>query len=196
MLFPTAHFLAIGLGLVTSDYTGKVLVEHTGEIDGMASAVAMVPEARFGVVVLTNLGSGIFAPTALARQVVDMQLGRASSDWSHRMRGSYDSVARLERAAAAAFAAQGVPNTKPSLPLAGYAGTYADSAFGAMTVREEKGVLSFDFGPKRRGTLEHWHFDTFRSHPTNPALEEGTFQFRLDPTSAVAEVQAEFSGAG
>jgi len=196
MLFPGAHFLAIGLGLVTSDYAGKVLVEHTGEIDGMASAVAMVPEARFGVVVLTNLGSGIFAPTALARQIVDMQLGRPSIDWSHRMRVSYDSLTRLERGAVAAFAAQRVPNTKPSLPLAAYAGTYADSAFGAMTVREENGVLSFDFGPSRRGTLEHWHFDTFRSHPSNPALEDGTFQFRLDPTGGVAEVQMDFNGAG
>ena len=196
MLFPAAHFLAIGLGLVTSDYAGKVLVEHTGEIDGMASAVAMVPDARFGVVVLTNLGSGIFAPTALARQIVDMQLGRTSSDWSHQMRASYDSVSRLERAAAAAFAAQRVPNTKPSLPVAAYAGTYADSAFGEMVIRDDNGTLSFDFGPMRRGTLEHWHFDTFRSHMSNPALENGTFQFRLDPTGGVADVQMDFGGAG
>ena len=95
-------------------------------IDGMASAVAMVPEARFGVVVLTNLGSGILAPTALARQIVDMQLGRASTDWSRRLRLSYDSVGRLQRAAVAAFAARRVPDTKPSLRLAAYAGTYGD----------------------------------------------------------------------
>ena len=195
-LFPTAHFISIGLGLVSSDYAGKVLVEHTGEIDGMASAVAMVPESRFGVVVLTNLGSGIHAPTALARQIVDMQLGRASIDWSHRLRVAYDSLVARERSAAAAFAAQRVPNTKPSLPLAAYAGTYADSAFGAMTIREENGGLSFDFGPMRRGTLEHWHLDTFRSHPFNPALEEGTFQFRLDPTGGVAGVQVNFGDAG
>ena len=196
ILFPTAHFLAFGLGLATSDYAGQLLVEHTGEIDGMASAVAMVPEARFGVVVLTNLGSGILAPTALARQIVDMQLGRASTDWSRRLRLSYDSVGRLQRAAVAAFAARRVPDTKPSLRLAAYAGTYADSAFGAMTIREVNGTLSFDFGAKRRGTLEHWHFDTFRAHPTNPTLEEGTFQFRLDPTGAVADVQIDFGGAG
>ena len=196
ILFPTAHFLAFGLGFVTSDYAGKLLVEHTGEIDGMASAVAMVPEARFGVVVLTNLGSNSFAPTALARRIVDLQLGNASIDWSHKLRAAYDSLAGLEHAANAAFVARRVPDTKTSLPVAAYAGTYADSAFGAMTIREENGVLSFDFGPKRRGTLEHWHFDTFRSHPSNPALEDGTFLFRLDPTGAVAEVQMDFNGAG
>jgi hypothetical protein len=196
ILFPSAHFLTFGFGLAASDYDGKLLVEHTGEIDGMASAVAMVPEARFGVVVLTNLGSGILAPTALARRIVDMQLGSTSIDWSHKLRASYDSVTRLERAAESAFAAQRVPNTKPSLPLAAYAGTYADSAFGEMTIREQNGSLSFDFGPMRRGTLEHWHFDTFRSHSANPALGEATFQFHLDPTGGVADVQMDFSGAG
>ena len=196
VLFPTAHFLSFGLGFATSDYAGKLLVEHTGEIDGMASAVAMVPEARLGVVVLTNLGSGIFAPTALARRIVDLQLGNASIDWSHKLRASYDSVAGLERAAIAAFAAQRVPNTKPSLPLAAYAGTYADSAFGEMTIRDDNGRLSFDFGPMRRGTLEHWHYDTFRSHASNPALGEAMFQFRLDPTGAVADVTLDVSGAG
>ena len=196
VLFPTAHFLAFGLGFATSDYAGKLLVEHTGEIDGMASAVAMVPEARFGVVVLTNLGSGILAPTALARRIVDLQLGNGSIDWSHKLRASYDSVTRLERAAESALEAERVPNTKPSLPLAAYAGTYADSAFGEMTIRDDNGTLSFDFGPMRRGTLEHWHFDTFRSHTTNPALGEATFQFHLDPTGAVADVQLDVNGAG
>lgn len=105
-------------------------------------------------------------------------------------------MTNLERAATAAFAAQRVPNTKPSLPLAAYAGTYADSAFGEMTIRDDNGRLSFDFGPMRRGTLEHWHFDTFRSHATNPALGEATFQFRLDPTGTVADVQLDVSGAG
>src|SRR5574338_720118 len=45
VMFPTAHLLSFGLGFATSDYAGKLLVEHTGEIDGMASAVALVPEA-------------------------------------------------------------------------------------------------------------------------------------------------------
>jgi len=196
IMFPTAHLISFGLGLVTSDYAGKLLVEHTGEIDGMASAIAMVPEARFGVVVLTNMGSGIFAPTALARRIVDLQLGTVSIDWSHKLRASYDSLSTLERVAEAAFVAQRVPNTRPSLPLPAYTGTYGDSAFGEMTVREENGTLSYDFGPMRRGILEHWHFDTFRSQPTNPALSTMTFHFRLDPAGQVADVELDVGAAG
>jgi CubicO group peptidase (beta-lactamase class C family) len=196
VMFPTAHLVSFGLGLVTSDYAGKLLVEHTGEIDGMASAVAMVPEAHFGVVVLTNLGSGILAPTALARRIVDMQLGIAPIDWSHRLHASYDSVAALEKAAEDAFVAQRVPNTRPSLPLAGYTGTYADSAFGEMKITEQNGKLSFDFGPARRGTLEHWHFDTFRGHPTNTALSTVMLHFRLDVAGNVADVEMDAGGAG
>ena len=196
VLFPTAHFLSFGLGLATSDYAGKLLVEHTGEIDGMASAIAMVPEARFGVVVLTNMGSGILAPTALARRIIDLQLGHASIDWSRKLRAAYDSVMGLEQAAESTLAAHRVPNTRPSLPIDAYAGTYADSAFGEMTIRDERGTLSFDFGPMRRGTLEHWQYDTFRSHPTNPALGTFTFHFRLDAFGSVADVEIDAGAAG
>ena len=195
-LFPTAHFLAFGLGFATSDYAGKLLVEHTGEIDGMASAVALMPEAHLGVVVLTNLGSNILAPTALARRIVDLELGTTSIDWSHKLRATYDSAMAMQQAAEAAFIAQRVPNTRPSLPLSAYTGTYADSAFGEMKIREANGALSFDFGPARRGTLEHWQFDTFLAHPTNPALSTATMHFRLDAMGAVADVELDAGGAG
>jgi CubicO group peptidase (beta-lactamase class C family) len=196
IMFPKAHLIAYGLGLMVSDYSGKLLVEHTGEIDGMASAVAMVPEARFGVVVLTNMGSGVMVPTGLAHRIVDMALGEPAIDWSHKLRVTYDSLSALERGAESAFVAQRVPNTRPSLPLSAYAGSYTDSAFGTMQIREKDGALSFDFGPMRRGTLEHWHFDTFRSRPTNPALATATLHFHLDPTGAVSDVQVDFGGAG
>jgi CubicO group peptidase (beta-lactamase class C family) len=196
IMFPKAHLMAYGLGLMVSDYSGKLLVEHTGEIDGMASAIAMVPEARFGVVVLTNMGSGVMVPTALAHRIVDLALREPATDWSHRLRVTYDSLSAVERAAESAFIAQRVPNTRPTLPPGAYAGTYTDRAFGDLQVREKDGTLSFDFGPMRRGTLEHWHFDTFRSRPTNPALSTATLQFRLDPAGAVADVQVDFGGAG
>ena len=40
-----------------------------------------------------------------------------------------------------------VPNTKPSLDLADYAGTYADEFYGDVTIAEENGHLVMRFGP-------------------------------------------------
>jgi hypothetical protein len=45
-------------------------------------------------------------------------------------------------------------------------GTYEDAWYGAATVRIESGhlVLSFDHTPNMVGELEHWQYDTFKTH--------------------------------
>ena len=57
-----------------------------------------------------------------------------------------------------------VPNTKPSLALANYAGTYADKLYGNVIISEEGGRLVMRFGPAPNfvADLEHWHYDTFQ----------------------------------
>ena len=57
-----------------------------------------------------------------------------------------------------------VPDTKPSLPLSAYAGTYGGQMYGDARVTEENGRLVVRLlpSPNYVGDLEHWHFDTFR----------------------------------
>ena len=60
---PSAHLMAYGLGWFLSDYEGKYLVQHGGNIDGMTALVAMLPEEHFGIVILSNM-NGSQLPTA------------------------------------------------------------------------------------------------------------------------------------
>jgi hypothetical protein len=64
-------------------------------------------------------------------------------------------------AAAKAAEAKRVTGTKPSLPLARYAGAYADSLYGDATVRSAGETLRLRVGTLE-GALEHWQYDTFR----------------------------------
>jgi len=194
-MFPDAHLVAYGLGFLLSDHAGKLLVEHNGEIDGMTSAVAMVPEAHFGVVVLTNM-AGVNTSTALARYVVDRELNVRPRDWSHELKVKTDSLDRLMEAAIASGAGERLPDTKPTLPLSAYAGTYADSAFGELTVTERNGRLSFARGPRLGAPLEHWSYDTFRSPPVSATVPPATLHFRVDAAGRVADVEVEFGGMG
>jgi len=59
-----------------------------------------------------------------------------------------------------------LPGTKPSLPLAGYAGTYTAQMYGDVTVTEENGHLVMRLGPAPNfvADLEHWQLDTFQIH--------------------------------
>ena len=68
------------LGLETRDYRGKLLLTHTGGLPGYVSRVAMIPELRLGVVVLTNQESGL-AFNAIAYRVLDHYLGVKAPDY-------------------------------------------------------------------------------------------------------------------
>ena len=87
-----------------------------------------------------------------------------------------------------------MPNTRPSLPLAQYAGTYADSLYGDVVVKEQDGKLTLTFGPIWRGELEHWHFDTFRTKFDTPVLGPIPVLFRLNAAGKVDEMVLDMAG--
>jgi CubicO group peptidase (beta-lactamase class C family) len=190
---PSAHLMAYGLGWFLSDYEGSYLVQHGGNIDGMTALVAMLPEEKFGIVILSNM-NGSTLPTAVMLRALDHQLKRQPKDWSAELRARADSQQTQARAAQARAAAQRVPNTKPSLPLSEYVGTYADSLYGTAKVTEENGTLHFAFGPTWRGPLEHWHFNTFRMRLDTPVLPPAPVHFRLNPAGKVEDVQVDLAG--
>ena len=76
---PTRHFNLYGLGWVLSDYHGRLMVSHGGGLDGMTSQVAMLPEERLGVVVLTNSETPL--SSVIVNKVIDEFLGVPERDW-------------------------------------------------------------------------------------------------------------------
>jgi CubicO group peptidase (beta-lactamase class C family) len=190
---PSAHLMAYGLGWFLSDYEGKYLVQHGGNIDGMTALVAMLPEEKFGIVILSNM-NGSQLPTAVMLRALDMQLKRPARDWSAQMRSRTDSLLARARANQARTA-QRVPNTKPSLALSEYAGTYTDSAYGVVKVAESNGTLNFTYGQTWRGPLEHWHYDTFHLKLDTPVLPPAPVTFRLNAAGKVDEMVVDLAGS-
>lgn len=159
---PTRHFSLYGLGWILGDYQGRLLVTHGGGLDGMVSQVALMPEEKLGIVVLTNSETAL--STVLVNKGLDVFLGVAPRDWSSEFLARSKQNEEAAKTAAKKIEDSRVPNTKPSLPLSAYAGTYAGVMFGDGIVSEENGklVLKFVPSPLFVGDLEHWHFDTFR----------------------------------
>ena len=81
LFYPEAHFLNYGLGWFLHDYKGRKVVEHGGAIDGMRAQVAMLPEEKLGLVILTNM-DGTILPLALMFRIFDAYLGAPQRDWS------------------------------------------------------------------------------------------------------------------
>ena len=189
-LYPEAHFLNYGLGWFLSDYRGRKLVEHGGSIDGMRALVAMIPEEKLGVVILTNL-SGTILSIPLSYRIFDAYLGAPARDWSAEMLKTMNALEEQARAAAAKVEAERVSGTKPSLALDKYAGDYQSDMYGDATVALDNGTLTLRRGRNFTGTLEHWHYDVFRVTWGDRQLGKQFVSFRLDQKGQIAEMNIE-----
>ena len=78
-------------------------------------------------------------------------------------------------------------NSKPSLPLAKYAGVYNDAWYGPITIRVENGglVISFDHSPGMVGDLQHWQYDTFKAHWRVRTIEDAFVAFSLNADGTI-----------
>jgi hypothetical protein len=163
---------------------------HTGSIDGYVAIVGLIPERGLGVVVFANRDHAELRH-AVMWTVFDAYLGAPPRDWSAELKGMFDSVDARQAARRAEREAQRVPDTRPSMPLEAYAGSYADSALGTVVVRLEHGQLTYARSSFVRGTLEHWHFETFRVRWDHGWLEPTLVTFRPGADGAVAALDLE-----
>jgi hypothetical protein len=185
---PGAKFLTYGLGWMQRDYRGRTLVWHGGSIDGMRSQVALIPEEKLGMVILSNRGNQLL-PEALVYRVCDLYFADAPKDWSadlRKVQNEIDTLRKLNEMKDMLFRAK---DTNPSLPLEKYAGTYTSELYGDVKVTLDNGKLTLRYGEGYVGDLEHWHYDSFRATWTNPREPKALVTFVLNAQGAVGELR-------
>jgi len=190
VLYPEAHFITYGMGWFLSDYRGRKIVEHGGAIDGMRAEVAMMPEEKLGVVILTNKNGSVL-PQALMFKVFDGYLGGQQRDWSAEILKSFKALEAQALAAEKKAEAERVKGTSPSLALEKYAGAYKSEMYGDAKVTLEKGKLVAHYGPGFTGDLEHWHYDTFRVTWRDRMEGKGLVSFTLNPQGKIEGMKVE-----
>lgn len=158
----TPNFAGYGEGWTLTDYRGEKLVWHTGGWPGMVSRLTLVPEEGVGVIVLTNAEVGA-AFHAVTLRALDLMLGAPETDWLAAYRAA---VAQADEKADEDWEkhlAARDARSKPSLPLASYAGTYRDPWYGDVVVEQAGRDLRLRFTrtPALVGTLSHWQHDSF-----------------------------------
>jgi hypothetical protein len=185
------NLLGYALGLGVLDYRGKYLLQHTGGLPGYLSKVAMMPELRLGVAVLTNQESGA-AFNSIAYRVLDHYIGAKSVDYPAIYARLVEENRQKLRAAARKAAAGRDSTSGPSLPLARYAGTYRDPWYGDVAIVDEGGKLAIRFvpTPSMVGDLVHWQHDTFLARWRDRELRADAYAtFSLDPHGGIAELR-------
>jgi CubicO group peptidase (beta-lactamase class C family) len=187
------HLRAYALGWFVSDYHGKLRAEHDGSIDGYFSKVILIPEAKVGAAALTNSDTAV--ADALANRAIDALLGLPPRDRSGEALARKRAADAAKRAARERADAARAKDSKPSLPLAQYAGRYGGDLYGDVAVAEEDGrlVLRFVPAPAFVADLEHWQYDTFRVRwrALNAYVPDGWATFVLDRRGRPAELRVD-----
>lgn len=187
----SGHFWAYGLGWFLTDYRARKVVMHGGGFD---SFIAMMPEEKLGVAVLTNLRGGPGSRTndlrvALPFWVFDAYLGAPQRDWSADFlaKAKADRIRRQE--SVERQEAQRERGTRPSLPIERYLGTYSHAALGEVRVAHDDDKLVLQFPGGGGGDLEHWHYDVFRVTWKGMLPIHDIVMFAIDAAGRVEELR-------
>jgi CubicO group peptidase (beta-lactamase class C family) len=159
---PTRHFSGVAMGWFVYDYHGRKVINHSGGLDGMLSYTVLIPEENTGFVILSNSESAGFA--IMMNKIRDVFVNAPKRDYNTEAAANAARSKTAEAEEAKKVDASRVVNTKPTLNLSAYAGTYSDQMYGDIRIAEENGKLVMRFLPSPNfvADLEHWHFDTFQ----------------------------------
>jgi len=159
---------------LTTKYEPYSLVWHNGETSGIKSVIQIIPEAKLGIVVLTNM-SDTPLPEALGKKFVDLYFGNPLKDWSA------ESLKATKAALSQEAEIPDIHKEKP-LPLEAYAGKYVNPVYGEIVISIEGENLVFAIGPKQsKIVLTHWNRDTFLFSVPDFMDEGGFVHFQIDP---------------
>ena len=182
-------FQAYALGWGIRDYRGTKIVTHGGAVLGFQSVVTLIPSRNIGFAIEINSEDGEIV-LGLMYELLDHYLGFSRNDWPEKY-----STFKQERLAGA-LKALDAPTAKPakvgpSLPLARYAGTYADPWYGNIEVGVRGRSLTIDFKstPRMGGALEHWQYDTFVTRFDDKTIEPAYVTFALDADGKVERIK-------
>jgi CubicO group peptidase (beta-lactamase class C family) len=172
------HFYAYGLGWFLQDYKGRLLAMHTGSLYGANALAAIVPEERLGLVILINAGPVEFRH-AFMYDVVDRFLNSRGKDWNADLLKLYGELQEQANAQRAETLRKRPAKTRPSLPLADYAGMYSDPLIGdTQIVLASNGTLTLAMQPGAAFNLTHWSYDAFEASDTRAPDERFLLTFR------------------
>jgi CubicO group peptidase (beta-lactamase class C family) len=186
----TPTFDAYALGWDVRDYHGTRIVWHAGGLFGMTSTVVLIPERKVAFAI--ELNSEEAEPRhGLMWELIDHYLGLPRQDWPARFKAYR--AQRISSAVAAVSVKTKAPvGIGPSLPLARYAGRYADPWYGPIRIGNDKRGLTVDFTPTPRmsGRLEHYQYDTFIARFDDTNIEPAYLTFALDAEGGIARITA------
>ncbi|MDR3101555.1 MAG: serine hydrolase [Paraburkholderia sp.] len=158
--FDVIEDLHYGLGLQTGRYRGERVLMHTGSWLGWGTIMAMMPERKMGVAVLTNFEPS-YAREVLVYSVLDRLCGYPRTDWFARFKAKHREDLVQSILDSDAYKRSRRLNAPPTHPMDSYAGDFEHAAYGRISIANDAGTLVWSWRGLS-GCLEHRHYNVFK----------------------------------
>ncbi|MDE3253227.1 MAG: serine hydrolase [Bacteroidota bacterium] len=177
------HFTGYGLGIFMTDYNGKQVYWHTGGAFGFVTNTCFVPEAKLGIIILTNNDNQNFYE-ALRYQILDAYLGVPYVNRSQQFLPAYHSERKSVLEAVQQMEAR-VGKETPSLALDKYTGDYENKLYGLIHISKTGNELLITFKGHRNLTasLQYMSQGEWLMKYSNPAF--GIFPLHFEITKEI-----------
>lgn len=173
-----------GMGRHTAVYRGRLLSYHGGLLCAMYSQVSYLPVERLGVVVFA-IGShcGGVLRDSITWNVYERLLGMDETPWNARFLPIVAKDKETQVAARSKASSGRVGGTRPSHPIADYAGTFEHRLYPPLRIGTAGDALELRFRAFAL-PLEHVHYERFDT-PDDEIHGKWSINFSIDPQGEI-----------
>lgn len=177
------NFKAYGLGWFMMDYQGKKVIHHGGGLPGYITQIAMVPEEKLGVIIMSN--DGTMLPYAVLYKILDeFLIGKGKKeDWVAKFLEFEKKKIEAAENYQTKLNEKFVKKAANTLSISSFAGTYEDEMYGKADIYLEKKKLVLKLLPSNlvfTSELIPWYKNGFKIKFKDPFLPEGLVNFDIE----------------
>ncbi|MGB5654488.1 MAG: serine hydrolase [Robiginitalea sp.] len=184
------NWTSYGLGWFQHDYRGEKLDFHTGSIGGLVAIAGVIHEKNTAVYFLANRDHAELRHAFMYKALDLWAFEDGGRPWHKEIYALYEGLQKENTDNEMALVEKRVQNTRPSMPLSAYSGTYTHPMLGSAVVRNTPSSLQVRFNDFLGYGLEHWHYDTFRSSEKDNFQQRPVFNFTLGAEGQIKAMDA------
>ncbi|NQV75518.1 MAG: DUF3471 domain-containing protein [Bacteroidetes bacterium] len=184
-------FFGYALGFRAYNYQKYKVVGHGGKLAGFVSQVAMVPDLKLGITVLTNQESTA-AYWSIIYHVLDYYEKNQKFDWTKAFVGEQVLVSAKLKESQSKNLVNTDPLGKYELSIEKLAGKYHDAVYGDVSLIPSSSGMLMEFKqlPYFNAELKYFQYNTFIATLKNKSLKADSYvTFALNPDGSVYQVK-------
>lgn len=185
------QFSSYGLGWWITPVRNHIVIDHSGSVDGMLANMVMIKDLNIGIIVLSNTTEMV--PLLLTWKLLEQIFNDKSFDVYERIKNFNAKEMEMNEKDKLLIEQTRIPNTKPSLNLNSYKGTYNDKMYGdiLIDIKNKNLEIRFSHTPLFTGKLVHWHHDTFKIEWKDERVPSGFLTFNFDSQQKITGITLE-----